>query len=135
MAPVQNDGYGRVWDSSTTIELLALILAIPGAIVALATLCIVLRQWNLNVQGQWYFCELREILPLFKVCTHRDCCSIHAQISWAIVPTAAATEHRKLFGQEQHRSDQLVSTPVSGATRRNVVRAPTMGGRDHSIFS
>jgi hypothetical protein len=52
MAPVQERIQGSSWDSSITIELLALILTIPGAIAALATLWITRSQRNANIRGQ-----------------------------------------------------------------------------------
>jgi hypothetical protein len=45
---------GNDWDSSTTIGLIALFLAIPGSIVALATLWIVLSQNPTSIRGQYF---------------------------------------------------------------------------------
>jgi hypothetical protein len=56
MAPAQANAHGSSWDSSTTIELVALILTIPGAIAAIATLRIIRRQFNIDMRRMFAHC-------------------------------------------------------------------------------
>lgn len=65
MAPAQAYSTdGKSWDASTTIELIALILTIPGAMAALATLCIVLRQRKTCIRGKLLRCSVAMENPL-----------------------------------------------------------------------
>jgi hypothetical protein len=53
MAPKQTiEPDGNSSDASTTIGLIALVLAVPGTGVALVTLCVLRRQAHMNLEGK-----------------------------------------------------------------------------------